>query len=189
MRGRRGVMHRLDDALVILRLGDRENVGEFVENRRDRRPCSRSRPPCRSPSSRPDGLKRLGLGAVEEAAGVDDDDIGAGVGFCKLITLGAQPVTMRSLSTSALGQPRRRKKRAARDFRKTTWRRSATSPCRWQTGPLSIRRGNAGRSDGRVASESRSRLCRRARPAHRPRSSRPEARRNRRAARSRAAHR
>ena len=38
-----------------------------------------------------DGVERFRLGAVEEAAGVDDDEIGAGVLARKLIALGAQP--------------------------------------------------------------------------------------------------
>ena len=38
-----------------------------------------------------DGAERFLLGAVEEAAGVDDDDVGAVVLARQLITLGAQP--------------------------------------------------------------------------------------------------
>ena len=38
-----------------------------------------------------DRLQRLGLGAIEKAACVDDDHIGAGVAARKLIAFGAQP--------------------------------------------------------------------------------------------------
>ena len=41
-------------------------------------------------SALPIAAKRLRLGAVEEAAGVDDDEIGAGVLARELVTLRAQ---------------------------------------------------------------------------------------------------
>jgi len=40
---------------------------------------------------RADGVERLLLGAVEEAAGVDDDGVGPGVGFRQFVAFGAQP--------------------------------------------------------------------------------------------------
>ena len=191
MRRRRGAMHRLDDALIVLRLGDRENVREFGENvGRIGAHAAGHDDLAVLLQPRLDRLQRLGLGAVEKAAGVDDDDIGAGVGLRQLIALGAQ------LRDDALAVDERlgTAERDEGDARGGIFRRrhGAAVPRRGADGKrsgASIRRGNAGRSDGRAASKSRSRSCRRAPPARRPRSSRPKARRNRRAARWRAAHR
>ena len=90
-RGRRRA-HGLEDALVILRSRDRQYVGKsrqyvfglgahasghhhlavFAQGGADR-------------------LQRLGLGAIEKAASVDDDHIGAGVAAREFIALRAQP--------------------------------------------------------------------------------------------------
>ncbi len=45
------------------------------------------------------------LRAVEKAAGVDDDDVGAGVLARQFIPSARSRVMMRSVSTSAFGQP------------------------------------------------------------------------------------
>ena len=94
------------DLVILLWPGDREDLGEagadhigfFPHAAGDDHPailCNRLA----------DRLEALFLGRIEEAAGVDQDDIGAGIIGRHLIAVGAQLVRMRSESTNALGQP------------------------------------------------------------------------------------
>ena len=90
-RGRRRA-HRLHHALERLRAGDRRDVGKSVTDRvglgahaagDDDAPVLVHR--------RADRGERFLFRAVEKAAGVDDDRVGAGVAARKLVALGAQP--------------------------------------------------------------------------------------------------
>jgi hypothetical protein len=91
VRRRRRCVHGRDDALVGLRPRDREHVGEAVAD------LAR----LRSHAAGDDNLavvrhgladcaKRFRLGAVEEATGVDDDEVGACMLLGQLIALGAE---------------------------------------------------------------------------------------------------
>ena len=89
---RNGAMDGLHHALVLLRAGDREHAGKCM--------CDLFRlcPQAAGHDHLPvlieglaNGGKRLRLGAVEKAAGVDHDEIGAPMIAGKLIAFGAQP--------------------------------------------------------------------------------------------------
>ena len=92
VRRRRGGAHRRHHALIGLRAGDRRDVGVGVADLLglgahaagdDHLAVLGHR--------RADRVERLLLGAVEEAAGVDDHRVGAGVALRKFVALGAQP--------------------------------------------------------------------------------------------------
>ena len=89
---RHRAMHRIDHAFILLRPGDREHV------RDRRRDALRLGAHAAGDDDlavflqrAADGGKRLRLGAVEKAAGIDDDHVGAGVLARKLVALRAQP--------------------------------------------------------------------------------------------------
>ena len=91
VRRRRGVVHRRHHALEGLRAGDRRDIGKGVADRvglgahaagDDHLAVLVHR--------RADRGERFRLGAVEKAAGVDDDGVGAGVAARELVAFGAQ---------------------------------------------------------------------------------------------------
>ena len=84
-------MHRRDDALVGLRPGDREHVREALADLFGLGAHAAGDDDLAVLGHRlADGVKRLGLGAVEEAAGVDDHDVGAVVLARQLVAFRAQ---------------------------------------------------------------------------------------------------
>ena len=84
-------MHGLDDALIGLRAGDRQHVGEALGDRFGLGAHAAGDDDLAVFLQRgADRLERLRLGAVEEAARVDDDDVGPGVGARQLVAFGAQ---------------------------------------------------------------------------------------------------
>ena len=92
MRRRGGAMHRLDDALIGLRAGDRQDLRKALGDRlRLGAHAAGDDDLAVLLQRRADRLQQLGLGAVEKAAGVDDDHIGAGMGARELVAFGAQP--------------------------------------------------------------------------------------------------
>ena len=91
VQGRGGAMHRRHHALVGLRPGDLQHIGEGRQNRlRLGAHASRDDDLAILLHRRADGGERLGLGAVEEAAGVHDHGIGPGVAARQFVALGAQ---------------------------------------------------------------------------------------------------
>ena len=91
VRRRSDVVHRRHDALIGLRPRDRRDVRERLADRlrfrahatrHDHAPVLRHR--------RADRLQRLLLGAVQEAAGVDDDGVSPGMAPGELVALRAQ---------------------------------------------------------------------------------------------------
>ena len=89
---RHRAMHGIDHALILLRAGDRQHL------RVGGRDALRLRAHAAGDDDlavflqrAADGRKRLRFGAVEKAAGVDDDEIGAGVLARELVALRAQP--------------------------------------------------------------------------------------------------
>ena len=110
MQRRQSVVHGGDDLLVLMRAGDRENAGMRLANAAflDAE-AARDDDAAVGGDGFADGVKAFLFGAVEEAAGVDHDDIGAIVVAGDLVALRASRVMMRSLSTSALGQPKETK--------------------------------------------------------------------------------
>ena len=104
-RGRGGV-HRRHDALVGLRAGDRRDVGKGVADRLGLGAhAAGDDDPAVLAQRRADRLERFGLGAVEKTAGVDDDRVGAGVAGASSYPSARSRVRIRSVSTSAFGQP------------------------------------------------------------------------------------
>ena len=91
VRRRRRRVHGRDDALVGLRPGDREHVGEALADLVGLGPHAAGDDDLAVLGHRlADGAERFRLGAVEEAAGVDDDEIGAGMRLGQLVALGAE---------------------------------------------------------------------------------------------------
>ena len=91
VRRRRRAMHRLDHALVLLRAGDGEHVGEFRGDLlRLRAHAAGDHHLAVLGHRRADGLERLRLRGIEEAAGVDDDEVGARMLARDLVALRAQ---------------------------------------------------------------------------------------------------
>ena len=91
VRRRRRRVHGRDDALVGLRPGDREHVGEALADLAGLRAHAAGDDDLAVLGHRlADGAERFRLGAVEEAAGVDDDEIGAGMRLGQLVALGAE---------------------------------------------------------------------------------------------------
>ena len=89
---RRGAMHGVEHALVLLRAGDGEHVGIFVGDLLRLRAHAAGDDDLAVLGQRlADGVERFRLRAVEEAAGVDDDEVGALVLARQLVALGAQP--------------------------------------------------------------------------------------------------
>ena len=89
-RGRR-VVHRSHHALVGLRAGDGGDVGVDVADRVRLGPHAAGDDDAAVLGHRrADRRQRFRFGAVEEAAGVDDDGVGAGVGFRQFVAFGAQ---------------------------------------------------------------------------------------------------
>ncbi len=90
--GRGGLADGLHDALILMRAGDGEHVREGgadalvldAETARDDDAAILRH-------GLADGIQALGLGAVEKAASVDDDDIGAVIARGDLIAFRAQP--------------------------------------------------------------------------------------------------
>ncbi len=88
---RRGLVDRGEHALVLLRPGDREHVGELGRDLLRLRAHAAGDDHLAVLGQRlADGVERFRLGAVEEPAGVDDDEVGAFVLAAELIALGAQ---------------------------------------------------------------------------------------------------
>ena len=91
MARRGGGVDGLDHALIGLRAGDRQNVGEALGDRlRLGAHAAGDDDLAILLQRRADRLQRLGLGAVQKAAGVHDHDIGPRMGARKLIAFGAQ---------------------------------------------------------------------------------------------------
>jgi len=84
-------VHRAHDSFCVVRPGDREHRG--VRGSHHAVFCAQATGDddapvlCQSLSGRAERLLDRG---VDEAAGVDDDQIGAGIGLRGLVTLGAQ---------------------------------------------------------------------------------------------------
>ena len=92
VRRRDRLMDGADDAFVGLRAADRQHVGIGAANRlRFGAHAARDDDFAVFFKRGADRRERFGLGAVEKAAGIDDDGIGAGVGAGQLIAFGAQP--------------------------------------------------------------------------------------------------
>ena len=92
VRRRRGRAHRLHHALEGLRAGDRRDVRERVTDRVGLGAHAAGDDDAAVLVHRlADRGERFLFCAVEKAAGVDDDRVGAGVAARKLIALGAQP--------------------------------------------------------------------------------------------------
>ncbi len=113
---RRGcrLVHRRDDALVGLGTRDRQHVREPVADLLGfRAHAARDDHLAVLRHGLADRIEGLGLGAVEEAAGVDDDHVGSVVLLRKLVALGPE------LRDDALGihQRLRAAERNERDFR------------------------------------------------------------------------
>ena len=91
VRGRRGFVHRLHDALVGLRPGDREHVGERGADLLGLRAHAAGDDHLAVLAQRrADGLQRLALGGIEEAAGVHDDRVGARMRLGEFVPLRPQ---------------------------------------------------------------------------------------------------
>src|SRR5579871_1864633 len=91
MRRRYRPVHRRHDALILLRPGDRQNLREALTDllRLGAHAAGHDDLAVFGKGG-PDGLKRFRLGAVEKAAGVDDDDIGAVMTPRQLVALGPE---------------------------------------------------------------------------------------------------
>src|ERR1700745_1141569 len=86
-----GPMHCRDHALGLLRASDSEHLRIALRNRLGLRPhAARDDDLAVLGQSLADRAKGFLLGTVEEAAGVEDDQIGAIVLARELVTLGAQ---------------------------------------------------------------------------------------------------
>ena len=92
MRGRQRAMHGIEHALVLLRARDREHagIGLFDRFRLGAHAAGDDHLAVLG-HGLADRRERFLLGAVEEAAGVDDDDVGPVMLARELIALGAQP--------------------------------------------------------------------------------------------------
>jgi hypothetical protein len=91
VRRRRRLVHGRHHALVGLRARDGEEIGEAVAN------LARLRPHAAGDDDPPvlierlaDGVEGFRLGAVEKTAGVDDDEIGAGMLLGEFVALGTE---------------------------------------------------------------------------------------------------
>ncbi len=88
MHRRQNAMHGLDDRFILMRAGDGENVGMRFA---DQRFLGAQAPGDDDLAIRAkrfaDGLEAFRLGAVEKAAGVDDDDVGAVIGRREAVAL------------------------------------------------------------------------------------------------------
>ena len=142
VRRRRGLVHGRDHALVLLRPGDREHVREAVADllRLGAHAAGDDHLAVLGHGFA-DGVERFRLGAVEEAAGVDDHHVGAVMLLRQLVPLRAQ------LRDDALGihQGLRAAKGDERDFRSGSIHppgssmseapfRSGTRRMRWRRG-------------------------------------------------------
>ncbi len=105
---RLGPVHRLQHALVLLRPGDRQDIRIGLADRfRLGAHAAGDDHLAVLGHGLADGAERLGLGAVEEAAGVDDDEVGAVVLARKLIAFGAQAGDDPFRIHQRLGAPKR----------------------------------------------------------------------------------
>ena len=76
--GRHRVVHGADHRLILLWAGDRQHLGMGLADQRFLGAKAAGDDDLTILGERfADGFQALGLGAVEKAAGVDDDDIGA----------------------------------------------------------------------------------------------------------------
>ncbi len=92
MHRRQRAVHGLQHALILLRPRDREHAGIGRLDLLGLGAHAAGDDDLAVLGHRlADGAERLLLGAVEEAAGVDDNDIGAVMLACQLVALGAQP--------------------------------------------------------------------------------------------------
>ena len=91
MQRRHRVVHGVDHLLVLVRAGDREHARMRGADARFLDAHAAGDDHAAVLGHRlADRLQALGLGAVEEAAGIDHDDVGAGVVRRDLVALGAQ---------------------------------------------------------------------------------------------------
>ena len=91
VRRRYGLVHGGDDALVLLRTGDGQHVREALLDLLGLGPhAAGDDHPAVLRHGRADRVERFSLGAVEEAAGVDDDDVGAVMPARDLVALRPQ---------------------------------------------------------------------------------------------------
>jgi hypothetical protein len=91
MRRRHRLVHRGDHALIGLRPGDREHLGKALADRLGFSPHAARHDDLAVLGERgADRLERFGLGAVEEAASVDDDAIGPLMAMRQRIAFGAK---------------------------------------------------------------------------------------------------
>ena len=89
---RGGLVDGGDDLLILLRAGDGQHVGEAGADELGLVPQAAGDDDAAVlGDGLADRLQALLLGAVEETAGVDQDDVGAGIIARHLIALGAQP--------------------------------------------------------------------------------------------------
>ena len=83
-------MHGRDDGFVLMRARDREHVRMRVANDvRFGAEAARDDDAAVLGERLADRVERLGARAVEEPAGVHDDDVGAGIVGRRLVALGA----------------------------------------------------------------------------------------------------
>ena len=91
VRRRRGLVDGLHHAVEGLRSRDGEHIGKAASYRVGRRAeAPRHDHLAVLDQGRADGLERLGLGAIEEPARVDDHEVGAGVRAGQLVAFGPQ---------------------------------------------------------------------------------------------------
>src|SRR3569623_1276264 len=115
MHRRQGTVHGVEHALILLRAGDRQDVGIFLLELL--RLCAHAAGDDDLAVLRhglADGAERFLLGAVEKAAGIDDDDVRAVVLARELIPLRAQARDDALGIHQRLGTP----KRHETDFRR-----------------------------------------------------------------------
>ena len=87
-----GLVDRLEHALVLLRPGDGEHIGKpLADLFRLGAHAAGDDHLAVLAQRRADRIEGFGLRAVEEAAGVDDDEIGAVMRPRELVALGTQP--------------------------------------------------------------------------------------------------
>ena len=107
---RQRAMHGIEHALILLRSRDRQHarIG-FFDRFRFRAHAARDDHLAVLGHGFTDGAERFLLGAIEEAAGIDDDKVGTVVLACELIAFRPQPRDDALGIHQRLGAPQRNK--------------------------------------------------------------------------------